>query len=382
MNSRPIAVAHLGYLRPDSCDGVAQTILGIVKHLPPTEIAAEVWEFTTKAKCVEEAFTFGVKLVRLPAYSQTLLHMFHVPATTHRFLQDARTRIDLLHTHSVFRVDNLWASRPGIPYIHTPNGGYSPHVLYGRNRVIKRIWISLWERGLWNAAAALHAVSHREAQELRALAPGRHVRIIPNGVDEALLLRPREVERSGPYWIFMGRMAIEQKGLDLLLAAYALAQKDETLPDLLLVGPDVHGSKNILRRLASSLGIGNCVQLIEPIQGDAKYKLVARARALLQPSRWEGLPFSVLEALALAVPVMATPETGFCESIAEADAGWPCQGNIESIAATMRAMARSSHAELERKSSHARGLARTRYSWKASARHMAELYMQTLRPPA
>ena len=45
---------------------------------------------------------------------------------------------------------------------------------------------------------------------------------------------------------------------------------------------------------------------------------LARADSLLMPSRWEGMPNAALEALALGTPVIATPESGGIQDIADA----------------------------------------------------------------
>jgi glycosyltransferase involved in cell wall biosynthesis len=337
-----------------------------------------VWDLSHETRVVETTSQFGVKLIRLPSFARTVEHALRLPAQTRFFFKNVRPSVDLLHLHSVFRADNLWAaSQVGGPYLLTPNGGYSHAVMHGRNRLLKLIWITLWERGLWSRASVLHAVSNQEAERLRSLGGVKAVAMIPNGVASSLLVAPQKEECAARYWLFLGRMAVQQKGLDLLLIAYALARKQRALPDLHLVGPDFHGGKAELANLATKLGIAQCIHLLEPVYGDAKHALLAGAELFLHPSRWDGMPFAVLEALALGTPALVTPGTGFAEILKDRRAGWACEATADALATAIVDVAHCTAAEMKSTSSRARALVREHFSWDAIARQMAELYRRT-----
>ena len=98
---------------------------------------------------------------------------------------------------------------------------------------------------------------------------------------------------AGDYFLYLGRLAPE-KGVDTLIAAWRKA------PGKLLVvgdGPDA----DALRRDAPA-----GVEFAGEVQAGQVADIVAKARALLVPSKWyEAAPRGIIEAYAAGVPVLA-----------------------------------------------------------------------------
>jgi glycosyltransferase involved in cell wall biosynthesis len=259
----------------------------------------------------------------------------------------------------------------------TPNGGYAPGVLEGRRRWLKRVWIVLFEQRLWTRARFIHAVSEGEATELARLPGVPPIKVIVNGVNCDPVHRSAISPCDGS-WLFIGRLSIKQKGLDLLLKAYAAAKVPWRVPPLRIVGPDFRGDEKALRALASDLGLSTSVAFEGALFGDQKRRTIAAAALLIQPSRWEGMPFSVLEAMAMGTPVLITGATNLAETVATADAGWTCQASVESITAAMLKVVMTSIPERERKACNARHLIRARFTWPHLAAEMAAAYRLAL----
>ena len=141
------------------------------------------------------------------------------------------------------------------------------------------------------------------------------VRVIPNGADvpdeerEAPLAR-RWRERFlatplKPLWVVAGRLE-EQKGHDLLFDAL-LPLLRQGLDFTLAVAGD--GSRRgWLEQRALSLGLSPRVQFVGQL--DDVGPLLAAADGVILPSRWEGLPLVLLEAMARGRPIVATAVGG------------------------------------------------------------------------
>ena len=100
---------------------------------------------------------------------------------------------------------------------------------------------------------------------------------------------------------FLGRLHA-QKGLDVLLAAMPLALKN--LPTLKLV---IAGDGPERGRLATqSLSLGLSDRVIFTGELDRPEEALAACDCLALPSRWEGMPNAVLEAMAAGLPVVAS----------------------------------------------------------------------------
>jgi glycosyltransferase involved in cell wall biosynthesis/O-antigen/teichoic acid export membrane protein len=145
----------------------------------------------------------------------------------------------------------------------------------------------------------LIAVSSGIAARLRALNPAAEVQVIPNGV-ELMNGSTRELDKAD--LVFLGRIEMEAKGIDLLLQAFArIAPLVEAKLVIAGDGRDVER----VRRLAAELGLSDRIRLIGAIDGAAKSALLQRARLVCVPSRFETSSLVSLEAQASGTPVLA-----------------------------------------------------------------------------
>jgi glycosyltransferase involved in cell wall biosynthesis len=141
------------------------------------------------------------------------------------------------------------------------------------------------------------------------------VRVVPNGADlpdeeaeAATAKRWRERYLSTPLkplWVVAGRIE-EQKGHDLLFEALAGVVKQGL--DFTLVVAGEGSRKSWLEQQSLSLGLAPRVQFVGQIEDVGG--LLAAADAVLLPSRWEGLPLVLLEAMARGRPIVASAVGG------------------------------------------------------------------------
>jgi glycosyltransferase involved in cell wall biosynthesis len=370
-----VRVAHIGNYKPDSANGVNKAIAGFVKHLPRQGIDVELWHFSTKQKTVATREIDGAHVFDLPAY-ELPLGVAGLPKPSRDFVRQRATQVDLLHCHSVFVAHNLFVARSGRPYVVTPHGGYSHEATRGSKRVLKQGWLYLWEKSYLRGAAAIQAVSVPEVEDIKYLGRAADVFLIPNGVEEELVETSVSVPSSGDAWVYLGRLASDHKGLDLLLKGYAhiATESPHRVPTLVLAGPDFRNGMSQLIQLAHELGIEKKVQFPGPLHGVQKTELLNRAKLFIHTSRWEGMPFAVLEALALGRPVFLTPETNLSEQVADFNAGWVVNGTPEAIADGFRRILVTGDDELDHRGRQARLLVRERFCWPSIARELSNVY--------
>ena len=151
--------------------------------------------------------------------------------------------------------------------------------------------------------------------------PEERLRVIHNPIDiegvRAQAAEPLPETPSRPFVVAVGRLE-RQKGHDLLLRAFA-ASEAAAGHELVLVG---RGSREAeLRALAASLGIADRVRF-EPFT-DNPWAWVSRARLFVFPSRWEGFPNALAEALCCGTAALAADcRFGPGELIRHGASGW------------------------------------------------------------
>jgi glycosyltransferase involved in cell wall biosynthesis len=372
-------VVHVGNYKPDSANGVDKTISGLARHLSESSVDVEIWEMSQFDGVVRMRRENHITIVEIPTLKKLKGYCYWRRGVLDLMRRRASTS-DLFHFHSVFLSENIRLARLGLPYVVTPNGGYSAAVLEGRNRAAKALWMQLWERQYLGRARMIHAVSPLEQIELDGLSFGAPVWLIPNGVDDATLGRVAPPPSQARALVYLGRLAVEQKGLDLLLEGYAAATSaNDGLPQLVLAGPDFRGGRARLQEQADALGIGARVEFPGPLYGEDKWRVLARAALFLHTSRWEGMPFAVLEAMALGRPALVTPGTNLADLIQSRCAGLVAQPDAGSIAAALCAASHSSPPALDSMGQAAKRVVADNFTWRKIAAQMAEAYALSLR---
>jgi len=192
-----------------------------------------------------------------------------------------------------------------IPYIVSLRGGdvpgFRPYDFALYHRIIAPIL-----RLVWHRAAAVVANS----QGLRALALAfdrkTPIQIIPNGVDiQRFAPETHARQWQPPRLLFVGRV-VYQKGLDLLLEALAGLKSEPW--QLTVVGDG--SQRKPLQDQAQQLGIADRIQFAGWLSSEQLIPLYQQANLFVFPSRHEGMPNAVLEAMACGLPVIATKIAG------------------------------------------------------------------------
>lgn len=238
-----------------------------------------------------------------------------IEAESRRRLQAFRP--DVVHVHSVFLPDNLWSVRLfDAPVIVSPRGGFHPVVFEKGNTLAKQLYVRLIHPFYYRHAAAFHALDPDEARHIAAVVPSAQLFTVPQGPNRATMQAaptpPLPRDPAAPVrFIFVGRLHIYTKGIDVLLEAFAQARALTSRPiHLYLVGPDHEGSGAKLRAQAEMLGIADAVTFTGAMPGNEVLRHLHEADAYVQLSRHEGFSLSVAEALTNGKPAVLTDRIG------------------------------------------------------------------------
>jgi|SRR3989344_3038538 len=131
--------------------------------------------------------------------------------------------------------------------------------------------------------------------------PKAHFFVIPNGVDLPNQIKVKKSKRV--HILFIGRIEINQKGLDLLLKSFKLISS-KVKKKLVIAGTGTTKEIHELRELVSSLDLTKDVELVGRVQGREWEKVLKAAWVVVIPSRFETFPLVALEALAYQSPVV------------------------------------------------------------------------------
>lgn len=221
-------------------------------------------------------------------------------------------RIDVVHSHEFTMgvYGGLAANSLSLRHVITMHGG--------------RYYSERWRRRAalgWAArrSAALVGVSDATASDLRRTLPAvaDRVRVVPNGIpvvagDRAgtrARLGLRDEERLT---LAVGNL-YPVKGHDVLLRAFATIATTSIGSVWRIAIAGRGESEGFLRQLATELGIGDRVHLLG-LRSDVP-DLLAAADLFVLPSRSEGLPLALIEAMGASLPIVATNVGGIAEVV-------------------------------------------------------------------
>jgi glycosyltransferase involved in cell wall biosynthesis len=131
---------------------------------------------------------------------------------------------------------------------------------------------------------------------------------IPNGVDRRIYypLQSQQIDKTHEHTVVCISRLRYEKGIDVLLQAWRLVQQHDPLARLIIVGGGP--LKQQFLSMTEALGIAGSVEFAG-IQNDVAGQ-VRRGGLAVLPSRWEGMPNALLEAMACGLPCVATRVSG------------------------------------------------------------------------
>jgi glycosyltransferase involved in cell wall biosynthesis len=253
---------------------------------------------------------------------------------------------DVLHAHDIYELKQLafifHAKRRGIKVFVSPRGTLSP-VAISTSIVKKTIYIRTIFSIFVRYINGFVALNEGESRAIRKVYKNKKIITISNGVDnndKHLLKNKNNYQNKLKQKIinigFLGRFEVHIKGLDNLLNSYIQYQKitNNIVIKLIFIGE--HTKKNIdsnsfFQSELNKLKNREMVEMIPSKYNDEKWEELSKLDIFVHPSRSEGMPNAVLEAMSMGIPCMVSPQTNIGDIIKAANCGWVVENDETSL---------------------------------------------------
>ena len=253
-----------------------------------------------------------------------------------------------------------------IPYIVSLRGGDVPGFRPYDFRLYHKL-AAPFLRVIWRNAAAVVANSGGLRQLANAFDPRFEIPVIPNGIDlDSYKITGRDW--TFPRLLSAGRI-VHQKGLDLAMRGLGGLKELNWEWHIAGDGPQMP----ILQSLAKELGIGDRVHFLGWQSREELMKCYGQSNIFLFPSRHEGMPNALLEAMASGLPVVASCIAGNEELVVDGETGYlvPSE-DIESLQTALKKLL-SDPLLREQMGRASRQYVEANYSWETTAQQYALL---------
>lgn len=240
---------------------------------------------------------------------------------------------DIIIFHELYRFEYISIYKEllkrGIPYVIVPHGCLSQKAQ--QKKCIKKTIANIifFNRFLKNARS-IQYLSNNE-KELSAFKKLPFF-VMGNGVSVPTE-RKSSFDRDRIKFVYIGRLEMQIKGLDLLL--YAIKNSEAFLRQhgaiFEIYGPNYAGEHEVLSQMTRTLDIEDLVLLDKEKMGVEKQEILLSATCFIQTSRTEGLPLGPLEALSYGVPCIVTHGVGLGGIIESYSAGYQSENTVKEI---------------------------------------------------
>ena len=194
-------------------------------------------------------------------------------------------------------------------------------IISERNDPARQSFGWFWDtlrRLLYKKADIVTANSETAVKALSRTVPTHKLYLTPNHLPPPEPRYVKLISEKDNTILFVGRLH-PQKAIDTLLKAFAKLEAPGW--KLKIVG---HGSlENELKQLAQNLGLGDSVNWVGQVPNP--YEYYARAKIFVLPSRHEGTPNALLEAMSCAlVPIVSDAIDGAKPFVTDENLIFPC----------------------------------------------------------
>ena len=256
-----------------------------------------------------------------------------------------------------------------IPYLIIPRGEFT---WQGQKRcgLKKKAANVLIGRSMSRKAKAVWYLTEQEKSDAGTGWNANAV-VIPNGINmplKTVVYNQNKIIR----FVSIGRLEPYQKGLDLLISA--VDELRNTLRGKCrfdLYGADVDGVADTLREDIKSRGISDLVEVHGPAYGNEKECVLLSSDVFLMPSRFEGHPMALIEAMSYGLPCLVSQGSNMKLEVEEAEAGWTFASGANELESAIECCL-NNFSEFRKYGENAIKLS-SKYNWTEIAKYTHEL---------
>ena len=248
-----------------------------------------------------------------------------------RYTREAQERLrqmDIVHCHHLFMSVEMAHRYGNCPIVYTNHtrydlytGAYSPLPQPAADAIMRQLWPEFT-----SYCDVIITPSAGVRDVMRDFGVTQRIEMIPNGIDLRPFQNPTQPCRREEFGIapdatlliYTGRIAAE-KGLNKLLAQFALAHEIAPHISLLLVGKGPHARR--LAQQARELHIEGAVQLTGALPYEQIGNVLAMGDAYVTASVTEVHPLGVIEAMAAGLPIIAVSSPGISDTVVSREHG-------------------------------------------------------------
>ena len=265
----------------------------------------------------------------------------------------------------------FWTKGQGMKVVYTPHGMLEPWIMKRHYWTRKVPALLLYQRRAIRLADLLHATAESEKEHLLALGWNENIRVIGNCINvDDIRMKPSWERRK--CILFLSRVHVK-KGINFLIEAVAQLKEEMEGYVVKIAGPGEEAYINELKGLAERLGVGDSVEFVGSVYGEAKFDLYRDADLFVLPTHSENFGIVVTEALACGTPVITTKGTPW-EELVSWHCGWWTEIGTEATVEALRGFLSLDVKELEGMGRNGRRLVEERYSCQRIAREFMEMY--------